>query len=80
MTVAEVVGYMRDKQGIEVTRHTVYNWMRKGVNNETLQHTTVPNKKWITQNVCVTTKEWLHDFFRRIGKPLASDQPAGDRA
>jgi hypothetical protein len=76
MTVGQVTRYLQEYHHRELTRQTVYNWMKVGVRGEVLESMQAIRQKWAATPVRVTTKEWLHDFFRRIGQPLSVDQSA----
>lgn len=59
MTVKDVVDYLDSEHDIEVTRQTVYNWIKNGRKGEKLSVVRVAG-------LTLTTKERLNDFLNRI--------------
>jgi hypothetical protein len=58
--ISEVTKHIRCKYNVDgVTRQTVYNWIKTGVQGTKLKITQVGNRKF-------TTKEWVDDFLTHL--------------
>lgn len=68
LKIAEIPAYVEKTHGLKISKQTAYNWMNKGMRDETLQFITVPGKRNSKHpNVRVTTTEWVDDFCNRTG-------------
>lgn len=68
ITVAQARKYMRDRYDHVVTRQTIYNYMNKGLRNESLQYTLVKAPATVRYSSSrVTTRQWIDNFFARCG-------------
>jgi len=59
LKINDAPAYIERKYGVEVTRQTMYNWIRRGVRGEKLRSTRKVNKLY-------TTEGWIDDFVDRI--------------
>jgi len=64
----DVPGYVFGRYGLEISRQTVYNWMRIGRNNEKLRYEDDPNP--IGSRFAIvryTRREWVDQFITAAG-------------
>lgn len=68
MKVGDVIAYIREKYGMEITRMTVYNWMKAGRHGEVLDFfATKAGPSSPFKTVKVTTPEKVDAFLRCSG-------------
>lgn len=66
LKIGQVPKYLKNKYDLDVTRQTVYNWISKGLRNDSLQYVMVKGKPTSRHpHVRVTTEEWVDSFLRR---------------
>jgi hypothetical protein len=68
LSMAQVVAYVKEKHGLDVSRQTVYNWAKLGRGDETLEfivcRSSPVNMYTHTRR---TTEEKVDAFLRRCG-------------
>jgi hypothetical protein len=57
--LADVVPYLAERHGLNVTRQTVYNWARSGRRGQFLRTTRQAGQ-------LRTTEGWVNDFLNRV--------------
>ena len=62
MKLKRVPWYIRTTYGTEVTRQTIYNWVKTGVKGIKLKTVAVVNLHCYIR----TAKEWVDQFFRDL--------------
>lgn len=68
LKIGAVPKYLKERYQLDVSRQTVYNWMKTGRKQETLKYAHVKNPEGSHIAFTVfTTVEWLEDFFARSG-------------
>lgn len=61
LKISEVPGYLDREHSIEVTRQTVYNWVKNGVRGSKLRTIRKANKLY-------TTEGWVDDFVSTLSR------------
>ena len=82
MTLGQVPKYLKERYGMTLTRQSIYNWVKKGLRDDTLQTITIKGKPTsIHPTTIVTTEAWVDTFLRRCGidcrKTVGRTNPAG---
>jgi hypothetical protein len=82
MTLGQVPKYLKERYRMAITRQSVYNWVKKGLRDDTLQTITIKGKPTsIHPTTIVTTEAWVDTFLRRCGidcrKTVSRVNPTG---
>lgn len=71
LKIPEVPAYVLAKHGCTVSKVTVYNWIKQGVKQESLEIKTRKLVKYPFLEM-YTTDRWVDEFLQRTGKEVTA--------